>query len=418
MQSSAFSAWETILRNLGDEDVEAMLESTFSIVIQHWETFDGPTQDRAEGALQYLLKFRTRLIRNMIVNLPSLAAFPKLADVERQISKLRVPTDVGNAFQIFRRRLGHENPGVVTQALVELKAFLKQNQSFLQASAVSEQPDVVVGQLLRSILDTCVKYSDWQNDIAVLSAECVGLVGCIDSNRVESVRDRREMVVVSNFHDHGETTDFVLYIIEEVIVPAFLSAEDTSLQGFFSYVMQELLDRCNFRKVVGDILRKGEKNSADDLWLKWISLSPGIQDILTPFLTSRYGLADMEMPKLEYPIFRPDRMPPKLYNAWLRSFSLDLLQKPFQFSTNLIFPPLCRAIRIKDVSVASFILPYLVLHIVVDGQDTHRQQIGNELLSILKYEATAESEGRRQDLKLCIEVSQRADRSSLRTDVS
>merc|ERR1712093_135570 len=127
-----------------------MLESTFSIVIQHWETFDGPTQDRAEGALQYLLKFRTRLIRNMIVNLPSLAAFPKLADVERQISKLRVPTDVGNAFQIFRRRLGHENPGVVTQALVEPKAFLKQNQSFLQASAVSEQPDVVVGQLLRS----------------------------------------------------------------------------------------------------------------------------------------------------------------------------------------------------------------------------------------------------------------------------
>ncbi|KAK0105320.1 serine/threonine-protein kinase M1 [Cadophora gregata f. sp. sojae] len=404
LQSSAFSAWETILRNLGDEDVEAMLESTFSIVIQHWESFNETTQDRAEGALQYLLKSRTRLIRNMIVNLPSLAAFPRLADVERQISKLRVPTDTGNAFQIFRRRLGHENPGVVAQTLVELKAFLKSNQSFLQASAVSEQPDIVVGQLIRSILDTCVKYSEWQNDIAALSAECIGLIGCIDSNRVESARDRREMVVVSNFHEHGETTDFVLYIMEEVIVPAFLSAEDTSLQGFFSYVMQELLDRCNFRAVIGDILRKGEKNSTNDLWLKWISLSPGVQDVLTPFLSSKYGLADMEMPKLEYPIFRPDRMPPKLYNAWLRSFSLDLLQKPFQFSTNLIFPPLCRAIRIKDVSVASFILPYLALHVVVDGRDSHRAQIGNELLSILKFEASTEPEGRRQDLKLCIEA--------------
>ncbi|KAH6705183.1 protein kinase-like protein rad3 [Leptodontidium sp. MPI-SDFR-AT-0119] len=404
LQSAAFSAWETILRNLGDEDVEAMLESTFSIVIQHWASFDETTQDRAESALLYLLKFRTRLIRNMIVNLPSLAAFPKLADVERQINKLRVPTDIGNAFQIFRRRLGHENPGVVTQALVELKAYLQDHQSFLQASAVSEQPDIVVGQLVRSVLDTCVKYNELHNDIALLSAECIGLIGCIDSNRVESVRDRREMVVVSNFHDHGETTDFVLYIMEEVIVPAFLSAEDTSLQGFFSYVMQELLDKCNFRTVIGDILRKGEKNSADNLYLKWMTLSPGVQDVLTPFLSSMYGLADMEMPKLDYPIFRPDRMPPKLYNAWLRSFTLDLLQKPFQFSTNLIFPPLCRAIRIKDVSVASFILPYLVLHVVVDGRDSHREEIGNELLSILNYEAPAEPEGRRQDLKLCIEA--------------
>ncbi|KAL2062316.1 hypothetical protein VTL71DRAFT_6582 [Oculimacula yallundae] len=404
LQSAAFSAWETILRNLGDEDVEAMLESTFSIVIQHWASFDEATQNRAERVLQYLLKHRTRLIRNMIVNLPSLAAFPKLVDVERQVSKLRVPTDIGNAFQIFRRRLGHENPGVVTQALAELKNFLQDNQSFLQASAVSEQPDIIVGQLIRSILDTCVKNTELENDIALLSAECIGLIGCIDSNRVESVRERHEMVVVSNFHEHGETTDFVLYILQEAIVPAFLSAEDTSLQGYFSYVMQELLDRCNFRTVIGDILRKGEKNSTDNLYLKWMSLSPGVQDVLTPFLTSMYSIADMDMPKLEYPIFRPARLPSKLYNNWLRSFTLDLLQKPFQFSTNLIFPPLCRAVRIKDVSVASFILPYLALHVVVDGRDSHREEIGRELISVLNYDTPTDSESRRQDLKLCTEA--------------
>ncbi|XMA19178.1 hypothetical protein WAI453_011969 [Rhynchosporium graminicola] len=403
LQSAAFSAWETILRNLGDEDVEAMLESTFSIIIQHWASFDKATQERAEGALQYLLKSRARLIRNMIANLPSLAAFPELVEVERQISKLRVPTDVGNAFQIFRRRLGHENPGVVTQALVELKHFLQDHQSFLQASAISEQPDIIVGQLIRSVLDTCVKNTELQNEIALLSAECIGLIGCIDSNRVESIRERREMVVVSNFHEHGETTDFVLYILQEVIVPSFLSAEDTSLQGYFSYVMQELLDRCNFRTVIGDILRNGQKNSTDNLYLKWLSLSPGVQDVLTPFLSSSFSIAEMPMPKLNYPIFRPERMPSKLYNSWLRSFTLDLLQKPFQFSTNLIFPPLCRAIRIKDVSVASFILPYLVLHVVVDGRESHREEIGRELLAILTYEAPAESESRRQDLKLCIE---------------
>ncbi|KAK6580379.1 hypothetical protein PZA11_007401 [Diplocarpon coronariae] len=293
LQASAFSAWDSMLRNLGDEDVETMLESTFAIIIQHWQRFDDMTQKRAEETLQYLLHARGRLIRNMIVSLPSLSAFPQLAIVERKISKLRTPTDVGNGFQIFRRRLAHEDPGVVAQSLVELKAYLRLNQSFLQASAVSDQPNIVVGQLVRSILDTCVKYNEWQNDIAALSAECLGLIGCLDPNRVESVRGLREMVVVSNFHDQAESTE---------------------------------------------------------------------------------------------------------------SFTLDLLQKPFHMCTDLIFPPLCRAIRIKDVSVASFILPYLVLHVIIDGTDTHREEIGAELLSILEYECPAESQIRREDMKSCIET--------------
>lgn len=405
LQSSAFSAWDAILRNLGDEDVESMLETTFSLILQNWESFDNTTQEHAEDTVQYLIKFRARLVRNTIVNLPSLAQFSRLADVESQLNKLRTPTDIGNAFQIFRRRLGHENPGVVTQSLVELKTYLRLHQSFLQASAVSEQPDILVGQLTRSILDTCVKYNEWQNDIAVLSAECLGLIGCLDSNRVESVRDTREMVVVSNFHSAGETTDFVLYVLKEVLVPAFLTAEDTSLQGYFSYVMQELLERCDFKAVVGNILRNGTKNSTDDLYVKWLSLPASIQDTLTPFLSSKYSLGGMVMTKYEYPIFRPDRLPPhRLHNAWLRNFALDLLQKPCHFYTDLIYPPLCRAIRIKDVSVANFILPYLVLHIIVDGADKNRAEIGSEMICVLEYEAPSNSQIGREDLKLCIEV--------------
>lgn len=394
-----------MLRYLEDEDVETMLESTFSIIIQHWQTFDQATQIRAEGTLQYLYKSRGRLLRNMIVSLPSLSVFPKLADVERKIGSLRTPTDVGNGFQIFCRRLAHEDPGVVAQSLVELKAYLQVNQSFLQASAVSEQPDVVVGQLVRSVLDTCVKYNEWQNEIAVLSAECLGLIGCLDPNRVESVKERREMVVVSNFHDQKESTEFVLHILEEAIVPAFLSAKDPSLQGFLAYVMQELLERCNFKSVVGGVLKNGEGQVAPSLYLRWLCLPVGVQETLTPFLTSMYSLAPMDMPKYEYPIFRPETMPPhKLYNAWLRGFTLDLLQKPFHLCTELIFPPLCRAIRIKDVSVASFILPYLVLHVIIDGTDKHREEIGSELLSILEYDVSLDASIRREDMKSCIEV--------------
>ncbi|KAI9640177.1 serine/threonine-protein kinase M1 [Ciborinia camelliae] len=407
LQASAFSAWTAMLRYLGDEDVEWMLESTFVIIIQHWESFDDLTQKAAEEILQYLFEKRPRLIRNKIVNLPSLSKFPQLIDIERKLNEIRRPTDVSNAFQIFSRRIRHETAGVVAQALSELKGLLQLQQSYLQASAVSEQPDAVVGKLVRSIMDACVKFNESHHDIAKLSGECIGLIGCLDPNRVEAVRDQREMVVLMNFHDPEETTDFVLFLLEEVIVKAFLSATDTTLQGFLSFVMQELLLKGGFADVCAPIMRGGEKDPDNLLYKKWESLPESVQATLTPFLTSMFSVLKMEVPITTYPIFRPDSTQPdriNKYNNWLKTFVLDLLQKPKNLNAELIFAPLCRAIRIKDLSVASFLLPYLILHVVAEGSDQERDNIGAELLGILKYESTSTSHIKQEELKLCSEA--------------
>jgi serine/threonine-protein kinase ATR len=395
-----------MLRNLDDDDVAAMLESTFSMVIEHWDTFDQNTRHRAAAALQYLVDERSRLIRNAIVNIPSLEQFPQLSNIEDQIDNWRQATDIGNGFQIFSRRIAHENSGVVMQALVELKEYLQLNQDFLQLSAISEQPDPVIGVLVRSILDISVRFNGSHTEISTLSAECIGLIGCLDSNRVESVREQREMVVVSNFEDAGETTDFVLFILEEVIVKAFLSATDTVWQGFLSYVMQELLWKCDFKEVCAPIIASGKKNHDNPIWEKWCTLPVSVRNTLTPFLTSKYLMLERDLPKYSYPIFSPENMvSDKIYNVWLRAFVLDLLQKALNVHASLIFPPLCRAIRIKDISIASFLLPYVALHTILLGSDEQRQEIGDELLRILAYQPELNSKVRREELKLCIEVS-------------
>jgi serine/threonine-protein kinase ATR len=406
LQEISFSAWQTLLTNLDDEDVELMLESTFSIISQFWQDFGDVTQQRVDSVLRYLLDNRASLIKKAIVNLPSLSQFPQLSGIEERLKRLRTPTDVENSFQIFCRRVSHENPGVVAQALVELKAYLQSHQSFLQSSAVSEQPDVVIGLLVRSVLDACVKFNESRLDIAQLSAEVLGLIGCLDPNRVESVRERREMVVVSNFIEPGETTDFVLFMLEEIIVKAFLSSTDTGVQGFLSYVMQVLLEKCDFRDVCVPILQNGERGYSHPIWLKWKSLPDSVQDTLTPFLTSRYVVKELAEINIEYPIFKPDSMrSDRLYNNWLKDFVMDLLQKPQNLHAQLIFAPLRRAIKIRDNTAAGFLLPYLVLHIVLAGTDQNREQIGAELLLILQYQVTAESHIRLEDLKLCSEVS-------------
>ncbi|KAF4624113.1 hypothetical protein G7Y89_g14062 [Cudoniella acicularis] len=404
LQGAAFSAWGTMLANLADDDVEVILETTFSMIIQHWNDFNGATKSRAKEILDDLVRNRAGRIRSTIFNIPSLSQFPELAEVESQLKKWRTPTEPSNAFQIFSRRIGHENSAVVNLALVELKAYLETQQSFLQASAVSEQPDSVIAILLRSILDTCVKFNGSHSDIANLSAECIGLIGCLDSNRVESVRDQNEMVVVSNFDHPGETTDFVLFLLEELIVPAFLSASDTGWQGFLSYVMQELLSSCDFSYVCGLVLAGGGDPS-NPVYLKWLKIPETIRDTLTPFLSSKYALLSREVPKFTYPIFCPENMvSEKVYNVWLRKFALDLLQKPLNNNALLIYPILFRAINMRDLSIASFLLPYLVLHVLVLGTEENRQDIGNELLRILRYEPEPDSKVRREELKLCIEA--------------
>jgi serine/threonine-protein kinase ATR len=406
LQDIAFSAWHTLLTNLDDEDVELMLESTFSIISQFWRDFGDLTIQRVVSTLQYLLDHRTSLIQNTIINLPSLSQFSQLASIEERLNKLRLPTDVENSFQIFCRRVGHENPGVVAQALMELKAYLQNHQSFLQSSAISEQPDVVVGLLVRSVLDACVKFNESRHDISQLSAEALGLIGCLDPNRVEAVREQREMVVVSNFIDPDETTDFVLFMLEEVIIKAFLSSTDTGVQGFLSYVMQVLLEKCDFRDICVPNLHNSQRSVTHPVWLKWKALPESIQDTLTPFLTSRYVVKELAEIKIEYPIFRPDSVrSDRLYNTWLKDFVMDLLQKPQNLHAQLIFAPLRRAIKIRDNSAASFLLPYLVLHVVLAGTDQDREQIVAELLLILQHRVNAQSHIRLEDLKMCSEVS-------------
>ncbi|RDW66710.1 hypothetical protein BP5796_09459 [Coleophoma crateriformis] len=406
LYSSSFCAWQTMLMNLNDEDVELMLESTFSTMIQKWDMFDNPTKARAQETLQYLLKSRKKAVLHMIDSLPSLSGIPPLASIEERIQSLRDPSDPTRVFSTFSLRVGHENSGVVYQALVELKAYLRQQQSFLQASAISEQPNAVIGQLVRAVLDSCVRFNESNNELAQISAECLGLVGCLDSNRVESIREQREMVVVSNFQDSSETTDFVLFLLEEVMVKAFLSATDTSLQGFLSFVMQDLLEKCDFRDICAQFLRNGGQEGLDsEIYQKWLALPPAVQQTLTPFLTSKYSVAVMKNADIKYPIFNPkNSRSDKMYNTWLKAFVLDLLQKPLNPNADIIFPPLRRAIRIKDLSVASFLLPYVVLHVVVEGTNTQRQEIGRELLGVLEYQGPTDSNIKKEEIKLCSEA--------------
>ncbi|KAK3335428.1 hypothetical protein B0T19DRAFT_489276 [Cercophora scortea] len=380
LRPAAFSCWEVMLTHMEEPDVEAQIENTFFIITQYWKWFDVASRRRVKTLITTLLDKYHHILSDFANKLPSLSHIDELSDLAKKLDGLRSPLDTRETFGVFIQRLNHENPGVVEQTLAELVDFLGEHQDYLQVSAVSEQPDSIVTDLTRSLLDCSSKYNVWQPGIVRLCAESIGLIGCLDSNRLETTREQRQFVVAFNFEDAGETTDFVVFLLENVLVKAFLSTTDTKFIGFLSYAMQELLDRADFRQACST--RGG--GMSEHVYRKWLAMSDNSREVLTPFLSSGFSVIPLPEMLTDYPIFRPGRP----YSSWIRALVSDLLrngQTPF---SHIIFEPLYRLIKVKDLMVAEFLLPYLVLHVVVGQENSSefRDKMTAELSAILQYQ--------------------------------
>ncbi|KAG6067261.1 hypothetical protein E4U32_004269 [Claviceps aff. humidiphila group G2b] len=384
LRSASLSCWAAMLANFEEEDMEALLEPTFFIVSRYWNVLTPTSCDVVKQMLLSLLAKHGAVVEMHISKLPSLVGCKGLEGVEKKLAAMRPSLAMEEALEIFAERVAHDNSGVVHQALTELVPYLRQNQSALYTSAVSQRPDSAITTLLRSLLDCVCRYNGLQMDVARLCVQSMGLIGCLDSNQIETVREQRSIVVLNNFEDRDgeEMTDFALFLLQEVLVPSFLSATDTKLQGFLSYAMQTLLKRCAIGEACAT--KNSEMLAGSKIYRKWIAIPENVRAVLQPFLSSRYVVAPMQPVNVEYPIFRPN----KPYGNWLRSFVLDMLENGQNSSGLMLFEPLKRVIRVKDLSMAEFLLPYLVLHIWLGSKSSEgdKDKIINELLGVLEYE--------------------------------
>jgi serine/threonine-protein kinase ATR len=384
---------------LTEEDIGVLLGNTFSIVVQYWDAFRPETQQRAVDMVGYLLKTYNVLIQSNISTIPLLKSIPALSKFELELGKLRKQVDQRHQYEAFRVRCQHENVTVVEQALSELVPFLQENQSFLHTSAVSEQPDALIGGLTRSVLDACVRFNDSRPEIACLCAQCLGLIGCVDPNRVEAIREKRDILVKDNFERADEAIEFVVFFFQEILVKAFLSATDPKAQGFLAYVIQELLKFCAFDIDVTARPRVDSHSNANVR--RWLAIPLSVRNTLAPFLTSRYSLTvNFLKPDSTYPMFPSERS----HGAWLRAFVLDLLGKAVGENAATIFPVCVRVIRAQDISIANFLLPYVALNVIVGGTDQQRKDIGEELLAVLNHLPPDDAHSRRESLKHSSEV--------------
>ena len=403
------------MRTLDKVDIEGLVDPTFAIIAQHWESFTSEVQEQAHEMVSRLLKTHQGMIREMVNTIPSLGSIELLQKFEEELGKLRSQMDVKHQFQAFSQRCQKENAIVVSRALTELHEYLVSHQSFIHASALSEQPDPVISQLMRSLLNACVRFSESNPDMVNQCAKCLGLIGCLDPTSIEITEEAKSIFVLSNFERSDETIDFIVFFLEKILVKAFLSTADTRTQGMLGFAIQELLKNCGFD--VSNTIRR-DFQQPDILYKRWIAIPESIRNTLSPFVTSRYIVTLPPVAPLQstqYPLYSSDMS----HTAWLRRFVFDLMKefnqenghdRGMQPSGNaaLTFSVCRRIIRGQDIAIPNFLLPFIALNIAVDGNEERRADITNELMHILSHPLPDGNHAGKENLLLCSQVSKLA----------
>jgi serine/threonine-protein kinase ATR len=392
--NKAFGSWAMLISTLKEEDLEPLVDQTLAIIVRSWDLFSSDTQQLAYTVVSDLLKKHTSLIREIFNTMPSLASIPLMTKFETELDSLKRQMNDRHGFMAFVKRLQNENSVVVEQATKELYDQLQQKQDFVYGAILGERPDEFVADLTRSLLDCCVRFND-NPAITFSCAQCLGRIGCLDPNRIESTKEKTSLVVLANFAKADETVDFILHLLENVIVKAFLSATSTRSQGFLAWAMQELLKLCDLDST--NLRPRASGSNAN--YRRWLELPEAVRNTLTPFLTSRYTVNAI-VPKTDctYPIFAPGLS----HNEWLRTIVSDLLDKKTADNAQLIFRICARLVKGQDISIPAFLLPFVALNVVIYGTESEKSLLIEELLAILGQSL----HGRQQmddNVKLCSE---------------
>lgn len=372
-------------------------------MVQHWSKFSEKLQQRTHEDIGKMIRTHNNLIREKVDTIPSLATIPVMSKYDSEICRLKEHEQPEALLRAFAKRLSNENISIVAQTLQELTSWLEEGQAFIHETTISDnqQQKAAVAIIVRALLDVCTRDTSQDASVVDLCSQCIGIIGCLDPNKIESHSMKRQILVLSNFENAVEIVEWVAVMFEDVLVPAFRSATNARAQGFLGYVMQELVRFCGFNEVA---TVRPRASQASPTYTQWMGMPESVRNILFPFLTSRYSLMHNNVnvkPKLEtYPVFGVSMG----HDGWLKTWTHDMLWRGKTVNAQLLFPTLARIIKGHDILMARFLAPYAALNIVIGGTNQEAKDIAAELLTVLSTKSSIESEREtlRQSSTVCL----------------
>lgn len=380
-------SWFKFLTTLGHGELGAHIGPTSAAIVAFWKTFSSQARHSAYQVLEYIVMTEDARVREYLRDVVDLSVIDQLRPLSERLKRIRSSESPKEELQRILEQSASDNNTVGIQALQELKSFLllDGHSKYIQGLTSGDMFDPMVGQIVASLLSAACRDNSYDDEsLRRLSFECIGVLGAMDPDRCEIPSRTTNTVILKNFTDEEETILFALYLIQDLLVGAFRATSDIKYQTSLAYSIQELLAFCRFTPAV--VATRGTSVSMKTRRL-WNSLPKHVLETITPLLAARYTVSERPSQDLRLPLY-PQQ---STYREWIQLWAIHLISRTSGPMSQKLFNAFRSAVRSRDVVVAHHLLPHLVLHILISGNEGDADGVRLEMISVLEDQVDPQS---------------------------
>lgn len=403
-QLAALRCWNGLVQNLPSDHLLSLIDIVISLLLQKFKTFDARSKDIAIKILQKIyseIQLKYNKYSLYFLSIPFLDYLQEYKPILifkniKSISKLTI-------FQEFTRRLQTSNEYVVLQALYDLLNYCQKYQNNCQTDLFKDQSlTSSINGLIQTLLDTSSNFRNKNESISTNCAKVLSVIGSLDPNKFNFKSVKCNIIILHDFKDYKENSDFLMDLIETSILKIFWASRDPLRQLYYAYAMQ------NFLKVMKLNPRVLDPSSQDYFAGIWRKFSDVAKSTLTPLLSSSYIAPTSKYEPIEFPLYRVNMK----FENWLVQLTSNLLKRPFSSkgdkssdgSKKDIFQTCSIIIKDQDISLCQYLLKYVALSHVINSNNDAIMDLKTEFLTILNIDSTTCSSDRVELLNMCYQA--------------
>ena len=386
LSDATLDSWFIFLKTLDPRDTFAHAGPTSASLVSYWQSLSPHGRDISGSILRYVvLDIGYNVDADNLDDVVDVSSIEALSDIQTRLYAMRRDWSVEDRLHRLLERVSSDSLTVTLQALKEVKLLLNEQRNLFQCLTSGDFFDTLIGRTLRILSSAAARDVDGMEDIRLIAFECIGAVGALDPDRLDFGAGDSRPIVLKDFAEEDESIHFAMHLIKDVLVSAFRSTSDMGYQTNLAYAIQEMLKFCQFNV---SLMSSGRFTTSASLKARerWDSLPKHVLETITPLLESRYTMKEKLLPTFErliYPRY-------ETYREWLQQWTTCLISEA-NGEAQKIFQPFRSVVRNKDVGVAHHLLPHLVLHALVSGDEEKNWSIRSEILAVLQDQVDEKS---------------------------
>ncbi|GAA6058573.1 hypothetical protein JCM10212_007012 [Sporobolomyces blumeae] len=377
LRMAALEAFRSFMTSGKFRDIGVFVGPTSSSFVHIWPELAAHERVVAAQILGYIVE-HAKDLPDHIHEVADLSNIPELAPTSDALRKTRKRWGFKTACQHLLTRVRSENDVVSLEGLKELRTVLC-DRTGLEPLSFGDSFDPSIGQLVECLLAAAVKDGSEYDEIRNVACECIGILGAVDPDRFELPPVEQPPVVLENFENHDESIRFALRLLQDLLVGAYRSTNDTKHQEFLAFAIQELLRFCGFTASnVGPTVSDQTVDST--MQHLWQSLPDTVKQACSPLLSTQFGLHTLQPPPVPaFPIY----LSTSSFRDWSRSLAYEVYRKIQGVEAREIFSAFDGLLQLEDTVVAQYLLPHLVLSVLICGTENDRTMIRTEMEVVL-----------------------------------